>query len=83
MSVYDALGIRRADRPVQAPATTDGWRSLAAERLARGDAHAGLVLTSHRRLPRSDPRTLGRLVNALDALLSSRADAVDLEYWLG
>ncbi|HET9016643.1 MAG TPA: DUF5615 family PIN-like protein, partial [Thermomicrobiaceae bacterium] len=56
---------------------------LAAERLARGDAHAGLVLTSRRRFPRSDPRTLGRLVNALDALLSSRADAVDREYWLG
>jgi len=55
---------------------------LAAAYHERGDAHAGLILTSHRRYPRSDARTVGRLVSALDTLLSAEPDPIGLEYWL-
>jgi len=55
---------------------------LAAERLTRGDVHAGVILTSHRRYPRSNPRTIGRLVSALDALLSALPEGTNLEHWL-
>jgi predicted nuclease of predicted toxin-antitoxin system len=42
---------------------------------------AGLILTSRRVYRRGDPRTLGRLVNALDALLSAGVE-VTSEHWL-
>jgi hypothetical protein len=47
----------------------------------RGQAHAGLIFTSHRRYPRSDPRTIGRLVSALDTLLLADPKTIELEYW--
>ena len=58
------------------------YRPLAQERLARGESHAGLVLTSNRRFPRHDPRTAGRLVTALDLLLVSKLEITDTEHWL-
>lgn len=59
-----------------------GFRILAAEELAQGRSHPGLILTSNRRFPRSDPRTVGRLVTALDELLSGGLDLAGQEYWL-
>jgi predicted nuclease of predicted toxin-antitoxin system len=55
---------------------------LAAARTQAGQAHFGLILTSNRRYPRQEPRTLGRLVAALDELLSGGLDETSLEYWL-
>ncbi len=55
---------------------------LAAAHLERGHAHAGLMLTSHRRYPRSDARTVGRLVTALDMFMSTNSDAANREHWL-
>lgn len=53
-------------------------------RLAAGASHhAGLVLTSNRRFPRGDARTIGRLVAALEALLSAQEPIAPFEYWLG
>ena len=46
------------------------FRRLEADAFARGEAHATLVFTSNRQFPRGEPRTIGRLVEALDALLS-------------
>ena len=48
---------------------------------AAGRPHPSLVLTSNRRFPRGNPRTEGRLVTALDALLASGAE-VEGEHWL-
>ncbi len=45
------------------------FRRLEADALARGEAHATLVFTSNRQFPRGEPATVGRLVEALDALL--------------
>lgn len=45
------------------------FRRLEAEALARGERSTGLIFTADRQFPRGDPRTVGRLVVALDALL--------------
>ena len=57
------------------------YRRLAAAELSSGRRHPGLILTSNRRWPRGNPRTLGRLVTALDALLTSDVE-VEGEHWL-
>jgi predicted nuclease of predicted toxin-antitoxin system len=58
------------------------FRRLAAMALADRRPHAGLVFTSNRRFPRHDASTIGRLVTALDGLLSQDRDLTDLEWWL-
>ena len=57
---------------------------LHAERLARGAHHAGLILTSPRRFPRSK-QGFGRLIEALDQFLrrfGEQSDPRDQAYWL-
>jgi len=46
------------------------FRRLEADALAQGEAYTTLVFTSNRQFPRGEPGTIGRLVEALDALLS-------------
>lgn len=58
------------------------YRPLAAYQLQQGRSHAGLIFTSHRRYPRHDPRTAGRLVTALHDLLPLDLDPANLEHWL-
>ena len=57
------------------------YRRLVHARILAGQPHPGLILTSNRRWPRGDRRTVGRLVNALDALLSS-GETIEGERWL-
>jgi predicted nuclease of predicted toxin-antitoxin system len=45
------------------------FRQLEAAALARGERVPGLVFTTNRRFPRSEPATIGRLVLTLAALL--------------
>jgi len=69
-----------ADDEVFSTAVTEGralvtenvpdFRRLEAEALARGERTPGLIFTTNRQFPRGDPATLGRLVVALDALLT-------------
>jgi hypothetical protein len=48
--------------------------------LVAGEHHAGVVFTTQKRWPRSDP---GGLINALDELLKAMEDeTVDSEIWL-
>lgn len=58
------------------------YRQLAAHEIHQGHRHHGLILTTNRRFPRHDPRTLGRLVTALDRVLSSGTELSSREYWL-
>ncbi len=58
------------------------FRPLARERLHRGEGYCGLVFTTNKRFPRHDPRTVGRLVTALDRLLASDLSFDSVEYWL-
>lgn len=57
------------------------YRRLVAAEARAGRPHPALILTNNRRWPRANRRTLGRLVNALDDLLTSGA-AVEGERWL-
>lgn len=56
------------------------YRPLADALLGVGDSHAGIVFTTDKRWPRSDP---GALIAALEALLISMSEQpVDGELWL-
>ncbi len=57
------------------------YRRLGAAEARAGRPYPALILTSDHRWPRGNRRTLGRLVNALDELLTSGA-AVEGEHWL-
>jgi len=46
------------------------FRRLEADALARGESPPILVFTSNRQFPRGEPGTIGRLVEALHALVS-------------
>jgi hypothetical protein len=59
-----------------------GYRPLALAALGKGEAHADVVFTSNRAFPRSNPRTLGRLVSSLHVLLASEVELSGREYWL-
>jgi predicted nuclease of predicted toxin-antitoxin system len=56
------------------------FRPLADALLRSGRTHSGLILTTDKRWPRSDP---GGLISALDRLLRvTKAQPVDVELWL-
>ena len=57
------------------------YRPLASAALRAGRASPTLILTSNRTYPRASRRTAGRLVIALDALLTDE-DEPGAEYWL-
>ena len=57
------------------------YRPLASAALRSGRASPTLIYTSNRAYPRASRRTAGRLVIALDALLTTR-DGVEGEHWL-
>src|SRR5579859_6271102 len=56
------------------------YRRIATYRPHGVPAHYGLILTSNRRFPRHDSRTIGRIVSALDDVLSREADLTGREY---
>ena len=58
------------------------YRLLAAHTLQEGRSHPGMIFTSNRRFPRHDPRTAGRVVAALDELLSRCEETIGFEHWL-
>ena len=58
------------------------YRPLAAAAMRAGRAYPAIIYTSNRAFPRANRRTAGRLVVALDALLTTR-DAIQSEHWLG
>jgi uncharacterized protein with PIN domain len=70
---------RSQERAVVTENVSD-YRPLAEALLASRNSHAGLVFTTSRRWPRTDP---GSLIIALDTLLSSTPhQPVDAEIWL-
>ena len=80
-----------SDRALLSAAEADGrvvvtedrrdYRRIAAAEARAGQPQAALILTSNRGWPRGNPRTVGRLVRALDALLRS-GETIDGEHWL-
>lgn len=57
------------------------FRTLATTAIRAGRDHPPLILTSSRAWPRANPGTIGRLIKALDALLTAD-DALEGERWL-
>jgi predicted nuclease of predicted toxin-antitoxin system len=93
VAVSDRLDLRtRSDEVIFYAAQAEGravvtenvadYRRLARQRCHLGQQHAGIILTSNRRFPRHDKRTIGRLVECLDGLLSTTLDATNRETWL-
>lgn len=90
VSVHESPGSGTSDERVLDHARFEGravlsenvrdFRPLAAALLVAGERHAGLVFTTDKRWPRSDP---GALIAALEALLISMSEQpVDGELWL-
>lgn len=90
VSVHESPGSGTSDEQVLDYARTEeralvtenvrDYRPLAEALLVAGDHHAGLVFTTEKRWPRSDP---GALITALDGLLASTSEQpVDVEVWL-
>lgn len=90
VSVHESPGRGTADEQVFAFARSDGravvtenvrdYRPLAEALLVAGGSHAGLILTTEKRWPRSDP---GAFIAALDRLLASTSEQpVNTELWL-
>lgn len=89
-SVHEAPGSGTTDQAVFGHARSEGrtvvtenvrdYRPLAEAFLAAGERHSGLIFTTNKRWPRSDP---GALIVALETLLASTPDQpVDSELWL-
>lgn len=90
VSVHEAPGRGTPDDEVFDHARSEGravvtenirdFRPLAEALLAAGESHAGVLFTTDKRWPRSDP---GALVNAFDELLTSTSEQpIDVELWL-
>jgi len=73
-----------AQREGRAIVTEDvaDYRPFALQAVRDGNSHAGVVFTLNRTFPRSDRRTAGRLVAALDRLLADSREAEGFEHWL-
>lgn len=90
VSVHETPGSGTADEEVLEYAREQGralltenvrdYRPLAEALLTAGARHSGLVFTTEKRWPRSNP---GALIGALDQLLESTPEQpVDRELWL-
>lgn len=58
------------------------YRPLETALLAEGHHHHGIIYTTDRQFPRGDPRTLGLVVRALDALLNDSPPISDRSIFL-
>jgi len=58
------------------------YRPLETALLAEGRHHHGIIYTTDRQFPRGDPRTVGLLVRALDALLKNPPPMFDRSIFL-
>ena len=56
------------------------FRRIEVDALARGGPIARLIFTTDRQFPRGDPRTLGRLVLALETLLTAPPDTTMAQF---
>ena len=80
----DAAIFAAAQAEQRAIATEDvrGFRPMTGNAIQEGVRHAGVIFTMNLVFPRANPRTPGRLVTSLHALLLSGVDLVGKEHWL-
>ena len=60
----------------------DDFVPLISVEIQAGRPHPKLILTTDERYPRRDPRTLGRVVSALDVLLAAETERLPDYVWL-
>jgi predicted nuclease of predicted toxin-antitoxin system len=76
----EVLDHARADERAVVTENIADFRPLAEALLLAGESHAGVIFTTQKRWPRSDP---GSIITALDELLTARSEQpTDLELWL-
>jgi hypothetical protein len=85
--ISDELVFERAQQDGRAIVTDniEDYEQLVADCARRGAAHHGVVFCSSRQFDRSDRRTVGRIVDALDAFLTKHADTpapFNRRHWL-
>lgn len=80
----DVFAAAQGERRTVASENVPDFVPIANDHDARGQAHHGLVLVHQRRYPRGNPRTIGVMVTALDALASRYPadDATSMREWL-
>ncbi len=73
--ITDELLFHRAQEDERTIVTDniDDYLHIVAEQERTGITHHGVILCTSRQFDRADPRTIGRMVDALDALLRSDA----------
>jgi hypothetical protein len=76
------FAVARAERRAIVTENVGDYRPLAVAELQTGRHFAGMLFTSNRSFPRGDPRTVGRLVSVLEALLSAPTELEGIERWL-
>jgi predicted nuclease of predicted toxin-antitoxin system len=74
--------VAQSEQRVIVTENVQDFREIAADELAAGRSHAGLIFTVNARFYRGHPRITGRLVRALEGLLESGEDLTDREIWL-
>jgi hypothetical protein len=93
ISVHERADLRRRDDVlIFAVAQAEGltivtenvpdFRPFVAAVLQEGSSFPGIIYTTDHRFPRGNPRTVGRLITALDLLLSRQIDLTNVEHWL-
>lgn len=82
LSDRELLALASRERRAIVTENVADFAELHRQSVLRGDPHAGLIFTSPRRFPRTR-RGIGRLVRALDALLTDGPrDLIGQTWWL-
>jgi hypothetical protein len=76
------LSIAQLESRVIVTKNIDDFRVLGTVELRSGRSHRGLILVNDGVFLRGGSGSVGLLVNALDALMTSDVDLSDLEHWL-
>jgi hypothetical protein len=80
----DLFAAAQAERRMIVTENLADFQRIADDYDKRGAAHFGIVLVSPSSYPRSSPRTIGRMVTALDALAGEfpADEPTSLRHWL-
>lgn len=80
----DATIFELADAEGRAIVTENArdFHQLAMSAIRSSTAYPGVVYTSNQRFPRGDSRTIGRVSQALEQLLTEGIDLSNREWWL-
>jgi Domain of unknown function (DUF5615) len=80
----DLFALAQQERRAVVTEDIDDFSVIADDYDQRGQAHFGLVLVPPGRYPRGNPRTIGRMVSALQKLLGEHPESTStsLRHWL-